>query len=455
MIQQRDFKPRQSNDRGEAAGVLARFGARHHLIMLAMALLLLALFMPGWRLQRLLPAPLSDSQEHFLSSLPRTDLVIELHNETVSSHEIPLQWQTLKVRSGETLAAIFRREQLDLQEMHTMLRLPVVADTIRKLRPGQSLHIGRDEHGQWQQLRYEEDLINTLVVHRDADQFSAERTTKPVQTRTQFAVGTITSSLFAAGEAAGISDALVMELANVFGYDIDFALDIRQGDQFALVYEEKLVEGIPVAAGTILAAEFVNAGQRFKAVRYTDKQGYANYYTPDGKAMRKAFLRAPLQFSRISSNFSLSRKHPILNKVRAHKGIDYAAPAGTPVFAAGDGRVSFVGIRGGFGRLVAIQHGAQYTTHYGHLSRFGAGISTGTRVRQGQVIGYVGSSGLATAPHLHYEFLMNGVARNPRTIALPTAEPVPANEKERFLAAVSAPLLQLDNQSRLILAKAP
>lgn len=452
MIQQQDFKPRQSRDQGLAAMVLARFGARHQIMLVALLLLLIAMMIPGWRLARLLPTPLTTHQEQALVTQPRTTIDIPLPSGNATSVIPSLTWQSMKVRSGETLATIFRREQLELSEMHQMLRIDLVNDAIKKLRPGQLLQVARDSQGRLQGLRYEEDAINSLQVLRSATGFDAQRLQKPVSTRTQFALGTITSSLFAAAESAGISDALVMELANVFGYDIDFALDLRVGDQFALVYEEKLVDGVPIASGTILAAEFVNDGHAFKAVRYVDHQGYANYYAPDGKAMRKAFLRAPLQFSRISSNFSLSRKHPILNRIRAHKGVDYAAPAGTPVFAAGDGRVSFAGTRGGYGRLVAIQHGNQYVTHYAHLSRYASGVSTGTRVRQGQTIGYVGSSGLATAPHLHYEFLMNGVHRNPRTIALPTAEPVKPSETPRFLAATEAALLQLENQAGRLMA---
>ena len=218
------------------------------------------------------------------------------------------------------------------------------------------------------------------------------------------AAGVIDSSLFEAGQRVGLSDNLIMQMAEIFGWDVDFALDIRAGDRFALVFEEQFKDGEKIGEGPIIAAEFINLGRRIRAVRYVDPEGKTDYFSPDGRSMRKAFLRTPVNFARISSRFSFSRRHPILHKMRAHRGVDYAAPRGTAVKASGDGRVIFASRKGGYGRTIIIRHGSAYTTLYAHLARFSKGVRPGKRVEQGQVIGYVGSTGLATGPHLHYEY---------------------------------------------------
>jgi murein DD-endopeptidase MepM/ murein hydrolase activator NlpD len=266
----------------------------------------------------------------------------------------------------------------------------------------------------------------------------------PVERRTASASGVITSSLFEAAQQAGMSDKLTMELAGIFGWDIDFALDIRDGDHFSVIYDDLYVAGNSLRHGDILAAEFVNNGTTYRAVRYTDPSGQSDYYTPDGKSMRRAFLRTPVEFSRISSYFGTARFHPILNRIRAHKGVDYAAPVGTPVKATGDGKVAFVGLRGGYGKAIELQHGARYSTLYGHLSRFASGLRSGNRVHQGQVIGYVGMTGLATGPHLHYEFRIDGVHRNPLKVQFPDAAPIAAQYKQDFSATSRRFLAQLD-----------
>jgi murein DD-endopeptidase MepM/ murein hydrolase activator NlpD len=217
---------------------------------------------------------------------------------------------------------------------------------------------------------------------------------------------------------------VIMDLVSIFGWDIDFSLDIRRGDRFGIVYEELYKDDVKIRNGRILSAEFINNGKTYRAVYYTDPSGNSDYYAPDGRSMRKAFLRSPVKFSRISSRFSNKRWHPVLSKWRSHKGVDYAAARGTPVRASGDGKITFAGRKGGYGRLVVIRHGGRYTTAYGHLHRYAKGARSGKKVKQGQIIGYVGSSGLATGPHLHYEFRVNGVHRNPLTVKLPEAQPV-------------------------------
>ena len=235
-----------------------------------------------------------------------------------------------------------------------------------------------------------------------------------------------------------------MELAGIFGWDVDFALDIREGDQFAVLYEQLYLDGERIGTGNILAAEFTNQGKIHRAVRYTDPQGHTDYYAPDGHSMRKTFLRTPVAFSRISSRFNLARKHPILNRIRAHKGVDYAASRGTPITATGNGKIDWLGKKGGYGNTIVIQHGSKYSTLYAHLNSYGRGLKKGSRVRQGQIIGYVGSSGLASGPHLHYEFRVDGVHRNPLTVKLPNAAPLPAKYRDQFKLASSNLLAQLE-----------
>ena len=226
--------------------------------------------------------------------------------------------------------------------------------------------------------------------------------------------GVIESSLFMAAAEAGISENIIMELAGIFGWDVDFVLDIRKGDRFSMTYEELFRNGEKIANGDILAAEFINDGKSYKAVRYVNPQtNRAEYFSPDGRSMRKAFLRSPVDFRRISSGFSLTRRHPVLNKIRAHRGVDYAAATGTPIRAAGDGKIVHRANKGGYGRTVIIQHGSKYSTLYAHMSNYKRGHRVGSKVKQGEVIGFVGASGLATGPHLHYEIRVGGEPINP------------------------------------------
>jgi murein DD-endopeptidase MepM/ murein hydrolase activator NlpD len=261
------------------------------------------------------------------------------------------------------------------------------------------------------------------------------------------ASGIIGSSLFEAGQSAGLSDATIMQMADVFGYDIDLVLDIREGDRFSIVYEEIYRDGVKVKNGNILAAEFVNQGKIYRAVRYADADGRAEYYRPDGKNLRRAFIRTPVAFTRITSKFSQHRKHPILNSIRAHKGVDYAAPTGTLVKATGAGKVLFAGWQGGYGRVVTLEHAGGYTTVYGHLSRFAKGIKVGTPVRLGQTIGYVGQTGLATGPHLHYEFRVKGAHRDPLKVALPPSKPITKDNLTDFQSKTKDALAMLDAEA--------
>jgi murein DD-endopeptidase MepM/ murein hydrolase activator NlpD len=296
-------------------------------------------------------------------------------------------------------------------------------------------------------LQREIDEIKLLSILRSESGFAASTIERAVDMRTTTAHGVIDSSLFEAGSKAGISDRTTMDMAGIFEWDIDFIQDVRDGDTFTVVYEELWRDGVKLRDGQIVAAEFVNQGKSFRAARFADASGRAGYYTPEGRSVRKAFIRAPLNFTRISSNFNPNRRHPVLNTIRAHRGVDYAAPTGTPVRAAGDGKVSFRGVQGGYGNTIILQHGGNVTTLYGHLSRFGT-ARNGARVNQGDVIGYVGSSGLATGPHLHYEYRVNGAHRNPRTVPLPPADPIAAEQQTAFLAATEPLWRQLDGYAQ-------
>nr|PZN77442.1 MAG: hypothetical protein DIU56_11605 [Pseudomonadota bacterium] len=274
--------------------------------------------------------------------------------------------------------------------------------------------------------------------------FLAELLENPLEVRERTVRGVIDRSLFEAVTAAGAHDQTALALAEIFGWDIDFVLDIQRGDSFVVTYQELLQDGEYVKDGPVLAARFVNRGREYVAVRYERPDGTADYYTPEGKSMRKAFLRAPLEFTRVSSRFNLNRRHPVLNRIRAHKGVDYAAPTGTPVRAAGDGRVIFAGRKGGYGNVVEIDHSRGVVTLYAHLSRFAKGIRAGQRVQQGKVIGYVGMTGLATGPHLHYEYRLNGVHKDPQKVPLPDARPIEPELLADFLAKTAPLVASLD-----------
>jgi murein DD-endopeptidase MepM/ murein hydrolase activator NlpD len=354
------------------------------------------------------------------------------------TQEANLAFSTIEVvvSRNDTMDRLFRRFELNLADLATLRDLPELRSQVDRLRPGESLrfmHRGGELVGLERKLSDSE----TLKVTRDATGFVSDVLENPLETHTRTATATIDSSLFQAAADAGLPDGVAFELAEIFQYDIDFVLDIQPGDRFSVVYEEMFQDGVPLRTGNILAAKFVNEGREYRAIRYVDSQDHGEYYAPDGKSLRKAFIRAPVQFSRISSRFNPSRRHPVLNRIRAHKGVDYAAPVGTPVRAAGEGRVKFAGQQGGYGNVVELEHGSGVVTVYGHLSRFAANLRRGQRVELGQVIAYVGATGLATGPHLHYEYRIRGVHQNPQTVTLPNAAPIAPAEQARFFATTA------------------
>jgi murein DD-endopeptidase MepM/ murein hydrolase activator NlpD len=340
---------------------------------------------------------------------------------------------------GDTLARLLAR----LGVSDTDTRLLLRSRALRLLRPGSSVDATVSGDGELLSLNFLIGRDSLVTVQRAGGAFHVEQASAALSTRLAIKWGVIHSSLFGATDAAGVPDSVAMQLADIFGGDIDFYRELRQGDRFAVIYEMRYLNGRPVRSGRVLAAEFVNQGKSYRAVYYTGADGRGGYYGPDGSSLRKAFLRAPLEFSRISSGFGM-RLHPFLKIWKQHRGIDYAAPTGTRVRAAGDGVVQFAGRKGGYGNVIILRHWGPYSTVYGHLHGFAPGIRRGTRVTQGEVIGYVGQTGWATGPHLHYEFRIAGVARNPLTIAMPSAQPVAARELAAYRGFAAPLVAQLD-----------
>ncbi len=354
----------------------------------------------------------------------------------------------LLVRRGDTLDGLFGKNGLSRADLVTLMKTPGTSDHLALLKPGDQVFVTHDD-GRVQALTRAIDEERTLVVVRTGDGFDSRIDLNPVERRITHAEGTIDSSLFLAARDAGVSDKLIMNLAGIFAWDIDFVLDIRQGDAFVVVYEEIWQDGQRLRDGDVLAAEFSNRGEVYRAVRFVDDDDNVGHYTPEGINMRKAFIRAPIAITpRVTSNFNPRRLHPVHKKVRPHRGVDYGAPTGTPIKAAGDGKVIFRGRKGGYGNTVILQHGGNITTLYAHMSKFNRKAKMGSRVKQGQVIGYVGATGTATAAHLHYEYRVNGVHQNPRTVKLPKADPIPSRYREAFLASVEPLISRLDAVSR-------
>lgn len=419
-----------------------RSAARRYPVMLAIApvaalvLVFFALQASGDR------APFPRIERELQLPDPRNDLpsLTAQPGAPVEADDDPAT-SVVTVRSGDSLARIFNRVGLTAADVHAVVNASRDTRRLNALQPGQQLSFTRGVDGELVRLEYAISDDETLAVRRDGSTYASEVIAHPLERRVKFAEGVVTTSLFDAGKAAGLSDGTIVYLANeIFGYDIDFVLDIRSGDRFMVLYEELYRDGERLRVGAILAAEFINQGRSVQAVRFVDDDGQADHYAPDGQRMRKAFRRVPMDVFRVSSHYNPNRRHPILNTIRAHRGVDYAAPTGTPIYAAGDGRVLRRTSNAGLGNHVELQHAGGITTLYAHMSRFARGVTAGTRVRQGQTIGYVGMTGLATGPHLHYEFRVGGRHVNPVTVALPNAAPLPAQYREHF-ARTSVPML--------------
>lgn len=429
-----------------------------HWILGGVALLLTALVgivIPTW----------ANATRHESDPTPYTTLNIELPQLPPGSEADPAiggygldgeaepEWRIVAVRAGQSLSDIFREQGFAPNDLQRALDSQGDASPLRRIRPGQEFAFALDSAGGLAAMRFERDDATRVVLRFGADGVAETTEDRAVERRTRVAHGVVTRSLFYAGEQAGLSDAMVLKLANAFGYDIDFAQDLREGDSFSVIYDDVYREGEHLRDGDIIAATFINQGKRYTAVRYTNAAGETLFYNEAGRPLRKSFLRTPVEFTRISSVFSTGRMHPVLGYMRAHKGVDYAAPTGTPIRAAGNGKITFRGWSSGYGNFITIQHNSTITTAYGHMSRF-ANVKVGQNVSQGQTIGYVGMTGLATGPHLHYEFRVSGQHRNPLTVTLPIEEALPATQLAQFKLKTAPMLARLKTIDGLQYARA-
>ncbi len=344
------------------------------------------------------------------------------------------------IKAGDTLSNIFQQWDLSTKQLFAIINVKPICKKLVSIRPGQTLYAKIDDNQRLQQLDYHFDQLNFLQIRQQQSKFQAEIIKKPVETRIIQATGTVGNSLFLSAQNAGLSDAIIMKLVHIFAWDIDFALDIRTGDQFSVIYQQYYIGNKKIKDGHILAVEFINQNKSYQAIRYTDPENQTGYYTPNGHNLHKAFLRTPVKFSRISSYFNPNRWHPILHKIKAHNGVDYAAPTGTPIKVTANGKVIFKGYKGGYGNTIIVQHSKNIETLYAHLSKFHHKLKVGQAVKQGQIIGYVGKTGRATGPHLHYEFHLNGKYQNPLTVKLPKTMPLAQQYLQDFKQK-SAPLL--------------
>jgi len=412
-----------------------------------------------------LPPPVISLTPSLDSAPPSTPIsnhaqpIVQTPSEQPADASIPnpeLKTVDVTIEKGSSLSKIFAQLSLPSSELDQIIKLGSDAKSLTRLRTGESisLELSNEQAGdaQLQRLSYELGFDRTLHVVRTEDgKFKAEVEQHPLEYRQALGHGTIHDSFYNAATDAGMAPSVVMQLADIFGWKINFLADIQDGDSFSILYESVYKNGEQVTTGDILAASFTNNGKLYQAVRHSDSAGNTAYYTPDGKSLERGFLRYPVDFSRISSGFTHARLHPVLNVVREHKGVDFAAPTGTPIHASADGKITFQGWKGGYGKVVMLQHDGVYSTVYGHMSRFDPSLSQGESVKQGQVIGYVGATGYATGPHLHYEFRINGQHQDPLSAKLPEAMPIAANQRARFLsesAQLMAQLARLENEAQ-------
>jgi murein DD-endopeptidase MepM/ murein hydrolase activator NlpD len=426
---------------------ISSFPTKHKMAVIAVSILLLLLaLLPSER------AVASRQTEKVADQLPglmvgkpyQLPLNLQVEPEV---QDVESTFKKVTIKSGDSLATIFKALNVPQKTMLALSRSGSDAKPFTNLQVGKELVFEFDNNHYLLAIHYELNKISTLVAnHIEQDTFTFSEERKETTVTPTYFEGEIRASFWHAASEAGLNDSLIMNFANVFAWDVDFALDIREGDKFYALVEQVYVDGEFVEYGEILAAEVVNQGDVYQAIRYTD----GRYYTPEGDSMRKAFLRAPVNFKYISSNFNPRRYHPVQKRYKAHRGVDYAASTGTPVFAAGDGKVIKSGYDKYNGHHVFVEHGGGITTKYIHFSK--RKVKRGERVKQGQVIGLVGATGLAAGPHLHYEFLVNGVHRNPRTVSLPKANPIDRKERDAFLAFAKQRLQQLDHNKQLLIA---
>lgn len=353
-------------------------------------------------------------------------------------------WRQENIQRGDTIAAILTRLQVNDQDKSAFLRAARDSQAMRRLMPGKTVYAQTTAQGELLMMRYFFGNEDLFLMEKTGGSFQMIEQQAELDAQIRMRSGTVTSSLFGATDRADVPNSIALQITDIFATEIDFHRDIRKDDRFTVVYETLHDNGEQAKTGRILAAEYVNKGRSHKALYFQAPNGDGGYYTPDGDSMQRQFLRSPLAFSRISSGFSNSRFHPVLKKWRSHRGVDYAAPTGTPIKATANGTVSFAGTKGGYGKLIVLKHNGKYDTAYGHLSRFTKGLRSGARVNQGDVIGYVGATGLATGPHLHYELRVNGVQHDPAKVVLPSAPPIAGKDRVAFFKETKSLVSRLD-----------
>jgi murein DD-endopeptidase MepM/ murein hydrolase activator NlpD len=369
-------------------------------------------------------------------------------------------WIHYKVKSGDTMAKIFYQLGLDPQDLHSIMNLGKDTQALATLQLGQKIDLlvsnNLDPDAKYKVLReihLHLDSRKTLIIHNTTQSFTTKIYQKPIEIKNEFATATINSSFLNAGLKANIPKNVLQQIIHLFSWRIDFSRDIRKGDNFTVEYQNQYLDGKKIKTGDIIAAEFVNQGIHYYAIQYTDKTGESQYYNSNGASVRKAFLRRPVNTGYISSPFNMHRRHPILGYTRPHTGTDFATNYGTPIHATGDGRVMFLGRKGGYGRTIMLRHGSNIVTLYAHMSRFAKNLKSGQYVKENQVIGYVGTSGLSTGPHVHYEFRINNKFYDPMKVNLPSAAPVPKNERMNFTKTANDVIEQLNEYRRNTLGK--
>lgn len=377
-----------------------------------------------------------------------TDNQVAVIEETPS----PPSWHAMKLDKNTSLTNLLKESQISADDIMAVEALPEVKMSSRDLKVGQTVNVLQDEENKLYGLRYAFDTTKTLDVTRDDNQFIANIVTQPIVTKQVIAHGTITGSMMQSASQVGVPRKIVLELANMFAWKVNFNKDLQLGDTFTIVYDNEYVGDKKIDTGDIVAAEVNLEGATYQAIRFTDPNGNVGYYSPQGQSLKSGFLRTPVHYVRISSPFSLSRMQPILHFRRPHLGVDLATPRGTPIEAAGDGTITFAGRDAGYGNLIIIDHGHGITTRYGHIYRFASGIYPGMHVKEGETIAYVGSTGLATGPHLHYEFRINGVAYDPMKVKLPGGTPINWQYRKEFLNESHELVAEMDNANNSGLA---
>ena len=407
---------------------------------------LVAALVPGFS------APQAGTAQAALSA-PRTTLALALPALPLHRPAATDNWQLETVDDGQTLGDLFEQVGVPASTMHRLLAATSERRALERLRPGTVIGFDIPAEGELRALRFDRDDTHRVLLSLSGDKVDEQVIERPTSIRTVVVSGEVGKSLFWSARKQGLSGSTINQLTDeIFKYDIDFSSDVVASDRYSVVVDQVWREGELIRSGDVQAATFTVRGKPHSAFRF-EHDGKAEYYTADGTPLKKAFIRMPVKYTRISSRFTSARKHPILGRIRAHQGVDFAAPSGTPIMAAGSARVAFVGWKGGYGRAVILDHGRGYTTLYGHMSRFGK-EHVGQRIAQGTVIGYVGASGLATGPHLHYEFRVNGVHRNPMSVTMPPPEPLRGTALAQFKAQTSQALAKIRQVENVIYADA-